>query len=48
VLPRDVLNGPNYAVRNLVLSDGLTNTYEVDTFYGTLKVESTALLVVGS
>lgn len=45
VLPRELLTGPNYTVRNLVMSDGLINTYEVDTFYGTLKVESTALLL---
>jgi hypothetical protein len=45
VLPRELLTGANYTVRNLVMSDGLINTYDVDTFYGPLKVESTALLL---
>jgi hypothetical protein len=45
VLPRDLLTGPNYTVRNRVINDGLFNVYDVDTFYGPLKVKSTALLL---
>jgi hypothetical protein len=45
VLPRDLLTGPNYTVKDVVISDGLINIYELDTLYGPLKVESTALLL---
>jgi len=45
VLPRELLTGPNYKVKNIVISDGIVNIYELDTFYGPLKVESTALLL---
>jgi hypothetical protein len=45
VLPADLLQGPNYSVRTSVLNDGLINTYVLDTNYGMLKVESTALLM---
>jgi hypothetical protein len=44
VLPADLLQGPNYSVRATVLNDGFINTYDLDTYYGPLKVESTALL----
>jgi len=45
VLPKDLLTGPNYTVKEIVINDGLINVYEVDTIYGPLKVESTALLL---
>jgi len=45
VLPRELLTGPNYKVKDVVISDGLINIYELDTLYGPLKVESTALLL---
>jgi len=45
VLPADLLQGPDYAVRATVMSDGFINTYDLDTYYGPLKVESTALLL---
>jgi hypothetical protein len=45
VLPRDLLSGPNYTVRETVRNDGFVNIYELDTQYGPLKVESTALLL---
>jgi hypothetical protein len=45
VLPRDVIQGPNYVVRATVTSDGFINTYDLDTNYGPLRVESTALLM---
>lgn len=45
VLPRDFLSGPNYTVRETVRNDGFVNLYELDTQYGPLKVESTALLL---
>jgi len=44
-LPADLLQGPNYSVRSTVLSDGFINTYDLDTSYGPLKVESTPLLL---
>jgi len=45
VLPQQMLIGPNYRVKDAVINDGLVNTYELDTLYGPVKVESTALLV---
>jgi hypothetical protein len=45
VLPRDVLTGPNYTVRETVTNDGFVNIYELDTLYGPVEVESTALLL---
>ncbi|MGO9021752.1 MAG: hypothetical protein ACLQVJ_25730 [Syntrophobacteraceae bacterium] len=45
VLPRELIQGPNYAVRATVISDGFINTYDLDTNYGPLRVESTALLL---
>jgi hypothetical protein len=44
VLPGGLIQGPNYAVRATVISDGFINTYDLDTNYGPLRVESTALL----
>ena len=45
VLPRELLSDPNYTIKETVKSDGLVNLYEVDTPYGNIKVESTALLL---
>ncbi len=45
VLPKDLLMGPNYRIKDAVINDGLVNTYEVNTSYGSLRVESTALLL---
>ena len=45
VLPKSLLKGPNYRVQEVVINDGMINTYELDTNYGPLKVESTALLL---
>jgi hypothetical protein len=45
VLPRELLSGRNYTIKETVKSDGLINIYEVDTPYGNIKVESTALLL---
>jgi hypothetical protein len=45
VLPGGLIQGPNYAVRAKVISDGFINTYDLDTNYGPLRVESTALLL---
>ncbi len=44
VLPAELIKGPNYSVRVTVISDGFVNTYDLDTNYGPLRVESTALL----
>ncbi len=45
VLPGELIQGPNYVVRATVISDGFINTYDLDTNYGPLRVESTALLL---
>ncbi len=45
VLPAELIQGTNYTVRATVISDGFINTYDLDTNYGPLKVESTALLL---
>ena len=45
VLPKQMLTGSNYRIRDAVMNDGLVNTYDLDTFYGPARVESTALLV---
>jgi hypothetical protein len=45
VLPRELLSGQNYTVRETVKSDGLVNVYEVETPYGDIRVESTVLLL---
>ncbi|MGO9533453.1 MAG: hypothetical protein ACLP3B_20030 [Syntrophobacteraceae bacterium] len=44
VLPGPLIQGSNYTVRATVISDGFINTYDLDTNYGPLRVESTALL----
>jgi len=45
VLPKSLLTGPNYRVKDMVINDAMINTYELETNYGPLKVESTALLL---
>ena len=45
VLPKQMLTGSNYKIKGAVINDGLANTYELDTLYGPVRVESTALLV---
>ena len=46
ILPKNLLTGPNYKVKETVKNDGLVNTYELEKKYGPLKVESTALLLI--
>lgn len=46
VLPPDILSGENYIVEKDVRNDGLINIYTLKTSYGTMKVESTALLKI--
>jgi len=45
VLPAKLLQGKNYQIENRVENDGLLNTYQVSTPYGTFALESTALLM---
>ena len=44
MVPQDIRSGINYRVSDDVWSDGLVNTYQIQTVYGPLNVESTALL----
>ncbi|HVO84425.1 MAG TPA: hypothetical protein VMU60_08375 [Syntrophobacteria bacterium] len=46
VLPKALLNGPNYRVQPQVKNDGVMNTYSLETSEGTLRVESTAYLLM--
>lgn len=45
MLPKDLLVGSNYRIRETVKNDGFVNTYNLDTDYGPLTVESTSLLM---
>jgi hypothetical protein len=45
VLPKEALSGPNYTIKEMIINDGLINTYEIDTQYGLLKLESTIVLL---
>jgi hypothetical protein len=45
VLPKQMLIGPNFRIKDAVINDGLANTYDLDTLYGPVRVESTALLL---
>jgi len=45
VLPKHLLSGSNYRIKEAVINDGFINIYDLDTLYGPLKVESTALLL---
>lgn len=40
-----LLKGPNYSIKDTVRSDGLVNTYELETKYGPSSVESTVFLL---
>ena len=44
-LPREILKGANYRVKDAVINDGLVNIYELQTLYGPLKVEGTVFLL---
>ena len=44
-LPKEMLRGANYRVKDTVINDGLVNIYELETLYGPLKVEGTAFLL---
>jgi hypothetical protein len=46
VLPKALLNGPNYRVQAIVKNDGVMNTYGLETSEGTSRVESTAYLLM--
>jgi hypothetical protein len=46
VLPGNILKGPNYAIDQKIINDGLVNTYTLKTDYGRFKVESTASLMI--
>ena len=46
VLSKEVLVGPEYKIKETVQNDGFVNIYELDTAYGPLTVESTALLMI--
>lgn len=45
VVPKEFLSGPNFTVKENIRNDGFVNIYELNTQYGPLKVESTALLL---
>ncbi len=45
MLPKDLLVGPNYRIRETVKNDGFVNIYNLDTDYGPLTVESTSVLM---
>jgi hypothetical protein len=46
VLPKEMLACPGYNIKETVQNDGFVNIYELDTAYGPLRVESTALLMI--
>ena len=46
VLSKEVLAGPDYTIKETVQNDGFVNIYELDTAYGPVFVESTALLMI--
>ena len=46
VLPKALLSGPNYRVQAAVKNDGIMNSYGLETSEGTLRVESTAYLLM--
>lgn len=45
VIPSQWLKGHNYMVREKITNDGVVSTYELETVYGPLIVESTVLLL---
>lgn len=46
VLPKNLLTGPNYRIKETVENDGFVNIYELETSYGPLRVEGTVHLLV--
>jgi hypothetical protein len=46
ILPQNLLTGSNYKIAEAVMNDGLVNTYQLETKYGPLTVESTSLLLI--
>jgi hypothetical protein len=45
VMPKEWIKGPNYTIKENITNDGVVSTYELDTKYGPLTVESTVLLL---
>jgi hypothetical protein len=46
ILPQDLLQGENYKVENEVKNDGIFNTYQLNTDYGQITVESDSILKI--
>ena len=46
ILPKDLLQGENYKIKNEVKNDGIFNTYQLDTDYGQITVESDSILMI--
>jgi len=46
LLPQDLLQGENYKILNEVKNDGIFNTYQLETDYGRLTVESDSILMM--
>jgi hypothetical protein len=46
ILPQDLLQGENYKIKNEVKNDGIFNTYQLDTDYGQITVESDSILMI--
>jgi len=46
LLPQDLLEGENYKIISEVKNDGIFNTYELDTDYGRITVESDSILKI--
>ena len=46
ILPKDLLQGENYKVKNKVKNDGIFNTYQLKTDYGQITVESDSILMI--
>ncbi|MBP1747200.1 MAG: hypothetical protein H6Q54_1815 [Deltaproteobacteria bacterium] len=44
-LPQQWLKGPNYTIKEKVTNDGVVSTYELNTNYGPVVVETTVLLL---
>jgi hypothetical protein len=45
VIPKEWLAGTNYTIKEKITNDGVINTYELETRYGPVVVESTVLLL---
>jgi hypothetical protein len=45
ILPKELLKGPNYTIKENVTNDGVVSTYELDTTYGSVTAESMVLLL---